>query len=162
MKKGTKRIGEILVSRGLITEAQLYDALSEQKSSNGFLGGILIKKGLVTDRQVLEALAEQFDIPFVNLKEQYIDMELARKFSSSLLIDHKCFPISRSEDTITVAIVNPLNAVAITKIEDEAKPLRVNLILVAEEDLNELIQNFRKSISEGIQRLLRKDKKIEP
>jgi type IV pilus assembly protein PilB len=158
MEKGPKRIGEILVEKGWITEAQLHDALLEQKLSDKFLGTILINKGLISDHNLMEALSVQFQIPIANLKTQYIDMELARKFSSSLILDHKCFPIYGDEDSITVAIINPLNAVAISKVEEEARPRKVNLVLTNEEDLQEVIKNYRQYISQSIQRLLRKDK----
>jgi ATP-dependent exoDNAse (exonuclease V) alpha subunit len=159
MQKTTKRIGEILLEKRLITEAQLHDALSEQNLSNGFLGTILVNKGWISDRQLMEALSEQFDIPLMDLKKQQINMELTSEFSSSLILDHKCFPISEDDVSITVAIVNPLNAVAISKIEEEAKPRKVNLALVPEEDLRDILQNYRQYISQNIQRLLRRDKK---
>jgi len=44
MKKPTKRIGELLVEKGLITEGQLYDALREQAAGRRYLGEILIQK----------------------------------------------------------------------------------------------------------------------
>ncbi|MBU0549443.1 MAG: hypothetical protein KKH80_01285 [Candidatus Omnitrophica bacterium] len=159
MQKSSKRIGEILIEKKLITEAQLLDALQEQKASDGFLGGILIKKGIINSAELVVALAEQFNMPLLELKEEYIDMELARRFSSSLILDHKCFPIHQDEDSITVAIINPLNAIAISKIEDEAKPRRVKLVLVSEKDIEEAIKNYRQYVSDSIRRLLNKDKK---
>ena len=156
MGKSAKRIGEILIEKGFITEAQLHDALTEQKLSDKFLGKILVDKGVIADRDLIAALAEQFGIPMVELKEQHIDMELARKFSTSLIIDHKCFPLKEDDYSLTMAIINPLNAVAISKIEEEAHPRKVILVLVAEEDINKIIQNYRRYISESIQRLLKK------
>jgi hypothetical protein len=161
MGKSVKRIGEILIEKGFITEAQLHDALLEQKLSDKFLGMILIDKGLITSRDLTKALAEQFGIPIVDLKEQHIDMELARRFSSSVVIDHECFPLKEDENSVTVAVVNPLNAVAISKIEEEALPKRVVLVLAYEEDLKELVKNFRQYISQSIQRLLKKRKPTE-
>ena len=79
----------------MITEAQLHDALLSQKLTSGFLGTILVSKGVIGQRQIVEALSEQFDIPLIDLKTQYVDMELSRKFSSSLIVDHKCFPPAR-------------------------------------------------------------------
>jgi type IV pilus assembly protein PilB len=156
MAKSAKRIGEILIEKGFITEAQLHDALTEQKLSDKFLGKILVDKGVIADRDLIAALAEQFGMSVVELKEQHIDMELARKFSTSLIIDHKCFPLKEDDYSVTMAIINPLNAVAISKIEDEAHPRKVNLVLVAEEDINKIIQNYRRYISESIQRLLKR------
>ncbi len=86
-------------------------------------------------------------------------MELAGGFLSSLILDHKCFPLSQDDDSVTVAIVNPLNAVAISQIEEEARPRKVKLVLVAEEDLKIVLQDYRRYISQGIQRLLKKGQK---
>jgi hypothetical protein len=156
MGKSTKRIGEILIDKKIITEAQLHDALSDQRLSDKFLGVILKDKGLVTDQEIAEALSDQFGIPLVDLKSEHIDLELARKFSSSVIIDHKCFPLKEDESSVTVAVVNPLNAVAISKFEEEAYPRKVNLVVANESDLNQLIKNYRQYISESIQRLLKR------
>jgi hypothetical protein len=156
MAKSGKRIGEILIEKGFITEAQLHDALLEQKVSDKFLGMILINRGLITDHDLLEALSEQFNMPLVDIKEQHIDMELARKFSTSLILDHKCFPLKEDDYSVTIAIVNPLNAVAISKIEEEANPRKVNLVLADEKDISKVIQNYRQYISQSIQRLLKR------
>ena len=146
------------LEKGFISEAQLADALSEQKLNNIFLGEILTRKGALSKEHFLEALSLQFDIPMVNLKQQNIDPELAGKFSSSLVVDHKCFPLFKQQDSITVAIVNPLDAVGLSKIEEEAQGSKVNLVLASEEDLEELLKKYRQQISQNIQRLLRKGK----
>lgn len=156
MDKSNKRIGEIMIEKGYITEAQLHDALMDQKMSDKFLGMILKAKGIVTDQEITEALAQQFNLPVVDLKAEHIDMELARKFSTSLIVDHKCFPLKEDEYNVTVAIINPLNAVAISKLEEEASPRNVNLVLASEPDLNDLIKNYRLYISQSIQRLLKR------
>lgn len=156
MDKSAKRIGEILIEKGVITQAQLHDALSDQRVNAQFLGGILKDKGLVTDEEIAAALADQFGLALVDLKNEHIDLELARKYSTSVVIDHKCFPLKQDEYTVTVAIVNPLNAVAISKFEEEASPRKVILVVANETDLNQLIKNYRQYISESIQRLLKR------
>jgi type IV pilus assembly protein PilB len=157
MEKSSKRIGEILIDKGYITEAQLHDSLMEQKINAEFLGKILIGKGVISDRQLIEALSEQFNMPIVDLKTEYIDMELARKFSSSLIVDHKCFPLRQDEYTVTVAILNPLNVVPISKLEEEANPRKLELVLASEADLNDVIKQFREHISKSIRGLLKKN-----
>ena len=156
MEKPTKKMGEILIEKGMITEAQLHDALSDQKLSDKFLGVILKDKGLVTDQEVAEALSEQFGVPLVDLKQEHIDLELARRYSKSLIIDHKCFPLRQDDYTVTVAVLNPLNAVAISKIEEEAFPRKVSLVIAVEKDLSDLIENYRRYMNESIQRLLKR------
>ena len=157
MQLSSKRLGEILTEKGLITEAQLQDALKEQRINNRFLGDILIGKGWVSNESLLEALAEQFDIPLVDLKTEYIDMGLARRFSSELILSHKCFPLRQDEESITVAIINPLDAAVISKIEQDARPRRVNFVLAVEEDIKEVIKGYHQFVSQEIRRSLERD-----
>jgi hypothetical protein len=156
MVNSPKRLGEILIEKKLITEAQLHDVLLEQKIGDGFLGRLLVDKGLITNQDLMVALSEQFAIPIMDIKNYNIDMELARKFSTSLILNHKCFPLKEGEYRVTVAIINPLDAAAISKIEEEVYPRKVNFVLVLEEDMDKIVQNYRRYISESIQKLLRK------
>jgi len=134
----------------------LHDALMEQKVNEKFVGMILKEKGAITEHDLMEALAEQFNIELIDMRSQYIDMELARKFSSSLIVDHKCFPLRDQENTVTFAIVNPLDMVALSKMEEEASPRSVQHVLVTETDMNEVIEQYRKYVSQSIQRLLKR------
>ena len=158
MKASSKRLGEILIEKGLITQKQLEDALKEQKASGEFLGNILIAMGWINKESLSEGLAEQFGIPLVELKNQNIDVEMVHRFSSSIIVDYQCFPIREDEESVTVAIINPLNALAISKIEEAVKPRKVNFVMVGEEDIKQAIQNYRQTVSDGIQSLLKKDK----
>jgi type IV pilus assembly protein PilB len=156
MKKSSKRIGEILIGRGRITEAQVVDALKDQKLSGKFLGKILVERGLISAQEVTEALAEQFGLPMVDISKVKVDMDLVRRFSSALVLDHKCVPISQDESSVTVAISNPLDAVALAKLEEEANPRMLKLVLACEEEMDKIIQDYRQYISQSIQRLLKR------
>ncbi len=156
MKKSPKRIGEILIGKGRITEAQVVDALKDQKLSGKFLGKILVDKGLISEKEVTEALAEQFGLTVVDISGQKVDMDLVRKFSSAIVIDHKCVPLSEDDLSVTVAITNPLDAVALAKLEEESNPRTVKLVLAGESDVDRIVQEYRQYISQSIQRLLKR------
>ncbi|MDD5348067.1 MAG: hypothetical protein PHT59_05585 [Candidatus Omnitrophica bacterium] len=156
MEKSSKRIGEILIEKGFITEAQVLDALRDQKISGKFLGMILVDKGLISEAQVTEALGAQFDLRVVDVGRDDLNWNLARKFSSSLLVDHKCFPITEDEQTVTVAIVNPLDAVALAKLEEESQPKSLVLVLASDSSMNEVVKEYKQHISQSIKDLLRR------
>jgi hypothetical protein len=90
------------------------------------------------------------------MRSQYIDMELAHKYSSALIIDHKCFPLKVEENAVTFAIINPLDMVALSKMEEESSPLVVNHVIVTESDMNEVLDQYRKYVNQSIQRLLKR------
>src|SRR5687767_10777631 len=70
-----KQVGRVLIERGLITEAQIQQALAEQKKSGHrkLLGEMIIELGFCTEDQVVEALAEAYGMPYVKLNAKLFD-----------------------------------------------------------------------------------------
>lgn len=147
-------LGQLLIQKGLITDKQLEDALGEQRQTREFLGSILVKRGWISEERLLKTLAEQFEIPFVCLKDRYIDWDLAMSFSSSLIVDRQCLPVSKDETGLTVAITNPLDAEAISQVEGEARGLKIHLILVSTGDMQDALKIYRERLSARIKKLL--------
>jgi len=139
------------MAKGLITSEQLKVALAEQRKTNEFLGKILLKNNLIKERDLLEVLSEQFNIPHVSLKYKYLDWRLAKQFSLALILDYKCFPIAKDEWSVTIAITNPLDVWALKKAEGETGGLKLKLVLVSEEDMNEFIQRYQQCLKKQIQ-----------
>ena len=150
MFRNQKKLGEILMAKGLITGEQLKSALDEQRKTNEFLGTIFLKKNQIKEKDLLEGLSEQFNIPYVNLKYKYIDCQLAKQFSLALISDYKCFPITKDDWSITVAITNPLDVWALKKAEERAGDLKLKFVLVSEEDMKEVIQRYQQYIRHSI------------
>ncbi|MDD5466045.1 MAG: hypothetical protein PHP73_06895 [Candidatus Omnitrophica bacterium] len=148
-----KKLGEILIEKGLITPKQLEDALSEQSRTKEFLGKILSDKNQIKELDLLKVLSEQFKIPIVNLKHSYTDWALIKSFGSSSILDYKCFPLKKDDWSVTFAISNPLDAWALKKIEEVARGLKVQLVLVSQEDMLEVIDGYRKYLNENIAKL---------
>ena len=59
----TRRFGELLLDRDLLTADQLNDALRQRQDPRERLGQTLVRLGLVTERDVVKLLAEQFSLP---------------------------------------------------------------------------------------------------
>jgi hypothetical protein len=153
MKKADKRLGEILTEKGLISQEQLAEALAEQKRTKDFLGTILIRKRFIDREKFLRALSDQFKIPYVDLKEGQADLGASEKFSSSVIIESRCCPVSQTDTQITVAITNPLDAMVLSKVEEEARPKTVKYILVDDEDMDALIKEYKKKLKNDINKL---------
>lgn len=143
MDKKQKRLGEILMEKGLISRRQLQDALEEQLRTKEFLGSILLKRGAVEERGLSEALSEQFNIPFVDLGHRYIDWQFVKGFSPSLILDYRCFPFKQDGSSITVAITNPLDAWVLKKAEEATKGFDLKVALVSEGDMKDLIKRYK-------------------
>jgi len=153
MDRGQKRLGEMLIDKGLITAEQLTSALEEQKKTKEFLGTILLKRKQIAERALLEVLSEQFNIPFVNLDYKYIDWELLKKFSPSLIQEHRCIPLRKDDFSITIATTNPLDPWALKKAEEESRGLKLKLVLVSEGAMEDAIKRYKQYLKGDMSKL---------
>ncbi len=139
----TKRLGELLVAKGLLSPFQLEEALQSQRSTGELLGAILLRKAWISEEQLLSALSEQSGIPRVRLESQEVDWTVAGQFSLSLLGEHTCFPFRQEEESFIVAICDPLDAWTVSALEKEARGRRVELVLASSSEIAAAIQQFR-------------------
>ena len=109
-----RRLGQILVDLGYLTEDQLWDVLEEQKQSPGeVIGQVAIRMGLVTEAQVTEALAEQWGMPVINLAETNISPKVLELVPQTMAEIYKIMPVSIKGDILTVAMADPQNVNAL-------------------------------------------------
>ena len=105
-----RKLGQILVDLGHMTEDQLWDVLETQKQSPGeVIGQVAVRMGFVTDAQVTEALAEQWGMPVVNLEETTIPPKVIEMVPQTMAEIYKIMPISLKNDVLTVAMATPQN-----------------------------------------------------
>ncbi len=109
-----RRLGQILVDLGYLTEDQLWDVLEEQKQSPGeIIGQVAIRMGLVTEAQVTEALAEQWGMPVVSLAETTIPPNVLEIVPQTMADIYKIMPVSLKNNVLTVAMADPQNVAAL-------------------------------------------------
>jgi type IV pilus assembly protein PilB len=101
------KLGELLVSTGDLTEAQLRHALAQQGTLQLPLGKVLRKLNYVSDERIRQALSVQLDVPYVDLEKMRIDPALSRIISRSYARRHLLLPIARIGRTLTVAMDDP-------------------------------------------------------
>jgi type IV pilus assembly protein PilB len=109
-----RKLGQILVDLGYLTEDQLWDVLEEQKQSPGeVIGQVAKRMGLVTEAQITEALAEQFGMPVVNLEETNILPKVLELVPETMASVYKIMPVSLKDNVLTVAMADPQNLAAL-------------------------------------------------
>ena len=153
--RAPRRIGDLLLDRGLITYAQLEQALQEQRRTKQFLGEILIRLGFVEPRALLAVLSERYQIPHESLSVERVDWRVAKQFPASALSDGRCFPIRADEHTVVVAIANPLDAWTLSAIEQASGSRKVCPVLVLDAELREVLQVYRRQVYQSIEAQLK-------
>ncbi len=111
-----RRLGEILIARGLISEAALAHALASQKKSGEPLGEILVQDGVVGEEQVAEAISEQLSIPYVKVSATMIDREVLALVPEETARRLRVLPLFRIESSLSIAMAEPSDVIAIDRL----------------------------------------------
>ena len=114
VKLGQKRrLGDLLVAEGLLTEAQLSQALREQQGSNERLGSILVRLNLINEEQLIGFLSRQYRLPSITLTQLDIDTEVVRLVPPHIANKYEVLPVKRLGGSLTLAMADPTNVFAL-------------------------------------------------
>jgi type II secretory ATPase GspE/PulE/Tfp pilus assembly ATPase PilB-like protein len=112
-----ERLGDVLLQRELITREQLDEALARHRLTGRRLGEVLLSMGAIDQEQLTWALSEALHMPFVELSDEVIDLDVARSLPEAVLRRHEAFPILRIANEMTVLLADPTNRRAAIELE---------------------------------------------
>ncbi|HDT15368.1 MAG TPA: type II secretion system protein GspE, partial [Firmicutes bacterium] len=104
-----KKLGQILLEEGMITEEQLEAAIEEQTKTSESLGFVLVKMEYITEDVLYHFLAMQIGVKFVDVAMVHIDDELKGLMTAETAKKYKVLPIERKPDKIILATSNPMD-----------------------------------------------------
>jgi type IV pilus assembly protein PilB len=106
-----KRLGEILIGQGAITDEQLRAALAAQQTRSQRLGKILLDQGATDERTVHRALALQARLPFVDLDGKTPPGHITERLVGNSAWELEALPVAEKGETVIVAVADPEKAV---------------------------------------------------
>ena len=113
----SKKLGELLVERKVISLEHLSEAFKVQQEKGGLLGQILVSLGYATEEAVAQALTAQYGFPYLPLKHYTIDDELLTIVPENVARQYCLIPVDKIGNMLTVAMADPLNSKAVEDIE---------------------------------------------
>lgn len=147
------RLGEMLVSQGLLRDSELPDYLAKAKQTGKKLGRVLVDAKRVTETVLVQALANQLGLPFIDLQKITINQHSAQLLPETMARRWGCLVVSRDDKPnglaeFTVAMSDPADVFAYDEI---SKVLHGELVVVAATE---------EGIFSAIDRLYRKNDEI--
>lgn len=103
-----KRLGDLLIEAGLITEEQLQMALKD-KNPKQKLGDVLIQKGFITEQQLIEVLEFQLGIPHITLYRYPFDPSLFSLVPKEMAKRRLIIPLKKEGEKLLVAMADPMD-----------------------------------------------------
>lgn len=124
MARERKSLGESLTDAGIITAEQLKQAQQEEKRMGIPLRKALIKLGFIEENDLVAFISEKLEVPRIELDNYMIDPKVAEVVPESLARKYELIPISKIENRLTCAMVDPWNVFAL----DEVR-MKTNMII---------------------------------
>lgn len=112
MAKIRKRLGDILVEHGLLTQDDLNEAL-QTKTAEQRIGDALLQRGLITEQQLIETLEVQLGIPHVSLFRYPFDKNLFNMVPKEMAKRNQLVPLKVEGDKLFLAMTNPMDYIVI-------------------------------------------------
>jgi hypothetical protein len=113
----SKQLGSLLLEKGILKKEQLDEAMKIQKEKGGLLGTILVSLGYATEEEIAQAITVQYGFPYLPLGSYEIDQKLLEVIPENVARQYCLIGIDRIEDTLTIAMANPLNLQAVEDIQ---------------------------------------------
>ncbi|HKK83863.1 MAG TPA: ATPase, T2SS/T4P/T4SS family [Atribacterota bacterium] len=136
------RLGEILINQGMINSEQLKKALEIQKiDSKKKVGEILVSQGAINRKQLLQALQHVYEAEYIELEDVILDPEIVSIIPKRIAVRYKIVPLSKENNTLTIAMANPLDVNTIDYIKEYTK-MDVNPKFASEDDINNALSSY--------------------
>jgi type IV pilus assembly protein PilB len=132
------KLGQLLVSKKIITEDQLIKAVDLQKREGGRIGSNLIKLGFVTEEALIQFLSNQYGVPSVSLANLEVDSAIIKFVPYDVANKYQIFPISKNGATLKLAMTDPSNVFAIDDVKFMTN-YEVEPVVASEADIKEAI-----------------------
>ena len=149
-----RRIGQVLVDLGYITEEQLTTLIEEQQQRAGeMLGQIAISMGLINEDQLAQALAEQFGLQVIHLGDVVIPPEVIAHLTEPMATLYRILPISFRNNTLAIAMCEPQKLSTIDELRSflgyEIRP-----VVATEKDIDAALERYYAGGSESVETLI--------
>ncbi len=151
-----KRIGTVLLDRSYITEEQLNTALKIQAGTSKKVGDILVETGVITEDQLVEVVAERLNIPKLNLSSMVVNPQVINIIPVEMAKRFNLIPVFKMGNTLTVAMADPLDVIAIDEIKYHTKCV-IKRTVVAKTALAMAIDQYY-SVADSVRDILGDDK----
>jgi len=126
---GRLKLGALLVTSGLVTQAQLDGALKRQRSDGGRLGEVLVNEDLVSEQDIVTAVAGQMRIGVVDLAQTAPKAGAIGLLPRDFIVRHRLMPLSLDDNgSLILAMTNPLDVITIDEVGMRTKKRIVPVI----------------------------------
>ncbi|MBQ4078051.1 Flp pilus assembly complex ATPase component TadA [bacterium] len=154
----SKKIGEVLIQMGLVTNEQIYNALLESKRAQLPLGTILVQQGVITLNELKIALTAQQGYEAVTTDQLKVPENVLSMLPEDFIKLNKVIPISYDDNVLVVAMVNPNDKKVINDIIFLTR-LKPSILIITHYEFAMCMQNFFNEQKKATSKIIKKIEK---
>lgn len=137
----SKQLGELLLEKGIINDAQLEKALKIQKEKGGLIGQILVMLGYAKEEEIAQVLTVQYGFPYLPLESYEISADAIKLIPENVAKQYNLIAIDRIGGLLTISMSNPLNIQAVEDIE-MLTGCKIQVFISTMSDVNNAIKKY--------------------
>ena len=137
------QLGQLLLSRGVVTAEQIETALVEQKEKGHrkLLGELLVEMGYCTENQIASALAQGYGVPYAQVTPKICDPKVIEILPRDFLEEYIVLPLFKVDNVLTIAVSEPTNVFLIDEIE-RISGCKVQIVCSTSKDIKATLQTY--------------------
>ena len=137
-----KTIIELLLKNGVLKQDQVNKAMDEAKKTGAPIEKILERMGFISEIDIVKMQADSLGVPFMDLADYLIDSEVINLIPEQTAKKCNAVPLFKIGDTLTVAMVDPLDISAIDEIRKKSNVQAIEAVLSTEDMINKVIDQY--------------------
>lgn len=155
-----KKIGDLLVEKGHINDQQLQECLQEQSITGKRVGEILVGKEYITENDLITTISERLEIPKISINQMVIDPSILKMVNVDIARRYTLIPIFQIGRTLTLAMADPLNIIALDEIKYHTG-LNIKRAIAAASEIKDAIEKYY-SIADSLTQIMGQDEEQPP
>ena len=141
-----RRLGDLLVARGYLTDERLHEALAKQRSDGRgkLLGEILVDLEFCTEDQIVECLADEYGVPYAKLDARLVDLKVTDTLPREYVENNLVLPLYLVRGMLTIAVSEPSNLFLVEEVA-QLTGAQVQIVAATPKDIRRMITNLPNS-----------------
>jgi len=151
---------EILLKKGIITQQQVDESKREAQKTGLPFDKALVRLGFVSEEDIAKAIADEMGVPFMDLYGYVIDSDVIRLVPEETARKYKAIPLFKIGDSLTIAMANPQDVIAIDEIRRKSGFVTIEPVLSIEKYIDSSIEQYY-GVSGSMEELVQGIKKVK-
>jgi len=158
MRVEPQQLKAFLLDAGLVTEEQFDAALKKAKKTNQKVGDVLVSEGLISEEELIKLEAYILGIPFVNLEKEIVPSEVLKIIPEPIARSHNIVAFRKKGDDLEVAMLDPEDLRTIEFIK-KTTPLRILPRLTNLTSIKYVLNQYQKTLEAEFGEIIKEEVK---